>query len=205
MGLMGSVLFAVCAAAAAERGSPWPVHVIDSGISGPDGVRLGDVDGDGDQDVSVGWEEDGTTRLYLNPGPGTQARERWEMIECGIARNVEDAMIMDGDGQFDVVSCTEGDDKQIKVHFAPDSGSYSKSAAWKTDAFPKSMTGDRRWMFSMPMDVNEDWTLGYRGGWQERGLSDRLARSSCAWKAGPFSLDLSRAERGGLDYVVDCP
>jgi hypothetical protein len=40
-----------------DRGEPWPIHVIDVGLSGGDGVSLADVDGD--QDLAVGWEQAG--------------------------------------------------------------------------------------------------------------------------------------------------
>lgn len=92
------------------RGPAWSMHVIDSGLSGGDGVRLLDVDNDGDMDLAVGWEQSGVSRLYLNPGPGPLLRSNWPAIDCGAATNVEDAMMadIDGDGRVDVMSCTEG-------------------------------------------------------------------------------------------------
>jgi hypothetical protein len=47
------------------RGEAWPVHVIDSGLSGGDGVRLFDVDSDGDMDVAVGQQSSGSRKANM--------------------------------------------------------------------------------------------------------------------------------------------
>ena len=153
-------------ALAEGRGPAWPVHVIDSGLSGADGVRLIDVDDDGDLDLAVGWEQSGVSRLYLNPGPVPAVRGRWPAIDCGSAPNVEDAMPadVDGDGRFDVVSCTEGGHRRVMVHFAPTNGDYTDSGAWTTVEFPENLAGDRRWMFVIALDVNEDGHLDLVAG-----------------------------------------
>lgn len=100
-------------ALAEGRGPAWPVHVIDSGLSGGDGVRLLDVDDDGDLDLAVGWEQSGVSRLYLNPGPVPAVRGRWPAIDCGSAPNVEDAMPadMDGDGDLDAIVPSKDPDR----------------------------------------------------------------------------------------------
>ena len=146
---------------AADRGTPWARHAIDSGMSGCDGVRLADVDNDGDLDLAVGWEQSGGTRLYFNPGTGPDVRDKWPAIDVGAAPNVEDAMIadIDADGRMDIVSCTEGSHRRIIVHFAPTAGDYSNSSAWTVREFPESLAGNRRWMFAIAMDVNEDGHL----------------------------------------------
>ena len=148
------------------RGPAWPVHVIDSGLSGGDGVRLLDVDNDGDMDLAVGWEQSGVSRLYLNPGPVLEVRDNWPAINCGVAPNVEDAMMadIDDDGRIDVVSCTEGSNRRVLVHFAPTEGDYADSATWTTVGFPESLAGDRRWLFAIALDVNEDGHLDIVAG-----------------------------------------
>ena len=174
---------------AGGRGEAWPVHVIDSGLSGGDGVRLLDVDNDGDMDLAVGWEQSGVSRLYLNPGCGAEVRGKWPVIGCGAAPSVEDAMMadIDGDGRVDVVSCTEGDNKRVLVHFAPTKGDYADSAAWSTGEFPESLAGDRKWMFAIALDVNEDGHLDIVAGGKGTG-------SKVAWFESPErnKRDLSR-------------
>lgn len=161
-------LFATLFAAALVHGpchadsedAAWERHVIDQGLSGGDGVRLSDADKDGDLDIVVGWEQSGVSRLYLNPGPDA-ATQRWPFIDCGPASGVEDAVMadIDGDGRVDVVSSTEGQTKRMFVHFAPKDGAFTDSSRWTTLAFPPSVTGERRWMFALPLDVNRDGHL----------------------------------------------
>ena len=142
------------------------MHVIDSGLRGGDGVRLLDVDDDGDLDLAVGWEQSGVVRLYLNPGPVAAVRSKWPAIDCGPAPNVEDALPadIDGDGRIDVVSCTEGSNRRVLVHFAPREGSYADSAAWTTVEFPESLAGDSRWMFAIALDIDLDRHLDIVAG-----------------------------------------
>jgi len=47
----------------------WTRHTIDDTSQGADGVKLGDLNGDGKLDLVTGWEEGGEVRVYLNPGP----------------------------------------------------------------------------------------------------------------------------------------
>ena len=151
---------------AEQRGPAWSVHVIDSGLSGGDGVRLLDVDDDGDLDLAVGWEQSGVARLYLNPGHVPEVRGKWSAIDCGPAPHVEDAMPadIDGDGRIDVVSCTEGGNRRVLVHFAPTEGDYTDSAAWTTVEFPESLAGDRKWMFAIALDIDLDGHLDIVAG-----------------------------------------
>ena len=182
MALVCTVLTTTNLSFAKDRGDLWPIHVIDQGLSGGDGVRLMDVDADGDQDLTVGWEQRGATRLYLNPGPNAKVLEMWPAIDVGITPNVEDAMFadVDGDGKVDVVSCSEGKHQRVAVHFAPRSGDYSISSAWNTVEFSQSMTGKRRWMFAIALDVNEDGHLDLVVG----GKSDD---AKVAWLEAPPS------------------
>jgi len=48
---------------AAGGDTPWARWVVDDSSKGADGVRLGDVNGDGLCDIVTGWEEGGVTRV----------------------------------------------------------------------------------------------------------------------------------------------
>ncbi len=148
----------------ALAGDPWPMHVLDApnpsaGKKGADGVRLGDINGDGLFDVTTGWENGGAVRVCLHPGPA-KAKERWPAVTVGRAVGVEDAVLadVDADGILDVVSCVEGKVKNVSIHWAPDtSADLLNPDAWKTSVIPG--TEKRAWMFCLPMDVNEDGNL----------------------------------------------
>ena len=134
---------------------PWERHVIDDTSRGADGARLLDVNGDGLQDITTGWEEGAVTRAYINPG-ARMVTSPWPSVTVGATKSVEDAVFcdLDGDGSVDVVSSCEGQTKQINVHWAPaDRARYLDARAWKTEAIPVTI-GLTRWMFVMPMQVD---------------------------------------------------
>ena len=174
-------------------GETWKRHAIDSsnrltGKRGADGVRLLDVNGDGLLDITTGWEEGGAVVIYLNPGP-KDVRQRWPNVTVGSVKGVEDAVSvdLDRDGAVDVVSCAEGKINNVFVHWAPKTTSeYLQSKAWKSEAFPES--SGRRWMFALPMDMNQDGRLdlviGSKNnnamiGWLENPVN---SRDTAAWK-----------------------
>ncbi|MBE3100010.1 MAG: VCBS repeat-containing protein [Planctomycetes bacterium] len=143
------------AATAQDRGSPWPLHVIDNTSRGADGVKLADANRDGLPDIVTGWEEGGVVRVYLNPGPA-KAKAPWPAVTVGRAPNVEDALFvdLDGDGALDVVSCCEGNTRTMFVHWAPrDAAAYLDAAQWKTEPLGDSI-GRMQWMFCLPMQVD---------------------------------------------------
>lgn len=127
----------------------WHRHTIDDSLTGADGVRLGDLDGDGLMDLVVPWEESGVVMVYLNPGPAA-ATGPWPSIRVGSVDAVEDALLadLDGDGHLDVVSCAEGDNATVYVHWAPaDAALLTDSSAWTTAPIPET-AGRARWMFA---------------------------------------------------------
>ena len=63
---------------------PWARHTIDNSSQGADGVRLADVNGDGPEDITSGWEEGGKIRVYLNPG-AARAAQPWPVVNVGAA------------------------------------------------------------------------------------------------------------------------
>ncbi|MDG2124380.1 MAG: VCBS repeat-containing protein [Verrucomicrobiales bacterium] len=135
---------------AGGRGSAgWVRHAIDAGGSGKvgaDGVRLGDVDGDGLLDVVSGWEQSGEVRIYRNPG-SEAVEAAWPVVTVGKVPGVEDACFVDfdGDGVVDVLSCTEGKSRRVFLHRAPgESGRYFEAAAWQTAEVARG----EMWMFA---------------------------------------------------------
>lgn len=134
------------------EGQPWQRHTIDNTSAGADGVKLADINNDGLRDIATGWEEGGLTRVYLHPGHA-QAKQPWPMLTVGKTPDVEDAVFvdLDGDGQKDVVSCSEGETRRVYVHWAPtDPNKQLDESAWQQDV----LAGEQQWMFAWPMDVD---------------------------------------------------
>ncbi len=174
-----------------SQSKPWRMHTIDGSTKtrkGADGVRLGDANGDGLLDTVTGWEEGHAIRVCLNPG-GTKVTQPWPAVTVGEVTSAEDAVFadLDGDGNLDVVSCTEGRTKTVYFHWAPKvSDDYLDSRAWRTVAVPATEK-KQAWMFALPMDIDGvngiDLILGSKGkggtvGWL-RCPKDR--RDVAAW------------------------
>jgi hypothetical protein len=156
---------------AAEAGSGWQRHTIDDSLRGADGVRLGDFDGDGLSDVVTGWEESGTVRLYLNPGP-PGARDPWPAVTVSEAASPEDAVPMDvdDDGRLDVVSCHEGSNRSVFVAWNRSGAGGGRSelldsANWHRERLASA--GRQAWMYALPLgklDERSALVVGSKGG-----------------------------------------
>jgi len=137
-------------------GQPWVRHTIDNTSQGADGVRPMDVNGNGRLDLVTPWEEGGVVRAYLHPGV-SQVTKPWPAVTVGKVASPEDAVFvdLDGDGAIDVVSCCEGKNRSVFVHWAPPSSDqWLNSAAWKTAPFP-TLAGQQAFMFCLPMQVDQ--------------------------------------------------
>lgn len=133
-------------------GEPWPLHIIDNTSDGADGVKLGDINGDGLPDVVTGWEEGGVSRVYVHPGYEA-VREPWPMVTVGITPDCEDAVFidLDGDGMLDVLSSCEGQTRTMFVQWAPASvDDLLDPAAWVQQEIP-AMAGMTQWMYATPI------------------------------------------------------
>ena len=136
-------------------GAAWPRHVIDNSSRGSDGTNLADINGDGLPDIATGWEEGGASRVYLHPGYA-RVRQPWPAVTVGQTPDVEDALLvdLDGDGQFEVISSAEGRTQRVYVQWAPgDPAERLNPRAWRQEVFPAT---DRitRWMFAEAMQVD---------------------------------------------------
>ncbi|MEM6581443.1 MAG: VCBS repeat-containing protein [Pseudomonadota bacterium] len=114
----------------------WRMHVIDDSLSGADGVDLFDIDGDGDKDAIVVWEESGELMLYENPG-ADRVHDAWGRtslsggLEVG---KIEDARVadFDADGLADaVVSATEKRSRRVGVHWLNEGSRPHHEEAWR--------------------------------------------------------------------------
>ena len=185
------------AAQTPPAGPPWARHVIDGTGRGADGTKLADVNGDGHPDVVTAWEEQGETRLYLNPGHKA-AKSPWPRVTLGRTPSSEDAVFadLDGDGQMDVVSSCEGKTQRVFVQWAPANPAERMSAdAWQQDEFPatRGVTG---WMFAEPLQIDGkhgvDLVVGGRvGGGKGRSVlgwleSPPRARDVAEWRWHPL-------------------
>lgn len=72
--LLRAFFFCLVVGGCAEKdwpgGVPWARHMIDGSRMKSEGIRLGNVNGDGLVDLAVGWESEDESAVYLNPGIG---------------------------------------------------------------------------------------------------------------------------------------
>jgi hypothetical protein len=156
------------------NGDPWPMHLIDSmPSSGSDGVKLGDVNGDGFPDLVTGFEEGGLSRIYINPGPDP-AGQYWEYVELA-SPDVEDAVLTDlnNNGIMDLVTASEGSTNQIMFRWAPDDPEdYLNASEWLTEVVPVT-DGLSAWMFVVPFNMDgengTDLIIGSKRKREEEG------------------------------------
>ena len=156
------------ALAASPFDQAWTRHTSDTGLSGADGARLADVDGDVDQDIDVGYEESGVVRIYRNPGTSA-ATSPWPFVSFSGFSGVEDANLadIDGDGRHDVVVSSEGGSGHLSVIWAPSSpADYWDANKWTTMEITAAAGQD--WMFSQALNLDgqngPDIIAGSKGG-----------------------------------------
>lgn len=177
------------------RGSPtpWARHTIDASSRGADGVKLGDLNGDGRPDLVTGWEEGGVVRAYLNPGPAG-ARAPWPQVTVGAVTAAEDALFadLDGDGRLEVVSCTEGKTRTVYWHrFQGGPAELLQADRWTTSAFP-ALAGAQMWMQAYAGDIDGrhglDLMLAAKGGDSQLGWLEAPAQPAdlAGWRFHPL-------------------
>jgi len=132
----------------------WSRHTIDSSSDGADGVRLADINGDGLLDITTGWEEGGSVRVYLHPGH-TKTQATWPSVEVGKVGSPEDAVFadLDGDGNVDVIASSEGKTRKVTIYWGPARDQVLDASAWKAEVLPASLE-KMQWMFATPANVD---------------------------------------------------
>lgn len=144
---------------ATAQSAAWTRHTIDDSLSGADGVKLADANGDGLIDIVTGFEESGQTRAYFHPGYA-RVHETWPSVTLGPSPAVEDAVWVDlnADGRLDVLSSCEGQEMSLRVHMAPPVDQRLDPNAWNTQVVPQSQNATR-WMFATPVSPGRQTDL----------------------------------------------
>ncbi len=165
------------------RGPVWKRHTIDNTSHGADGVKLGDLNGDGLPDIVTGWEEGGVVRVYLHPGTA-KAREPWPAVTVGKVNNVEEAIFadLDGDGRLEVISGTEGRTRTVYWHrFSGGRADLLDPSRWSTQAFPV-VAGAQLWMQALALDLDGQHGLDLLLGAKANG-------ATIGWLQSPVTPD----------------
>lgn len=169
----------LCVEVVVTPGPAWKRHVIDNTSRGADGVKTGDLNGDGRTDFVTGWEEGGVVRVYLHPGR-SRVREPWPRVTVGIVRDAEDAIFadLDRDGRPEVVSCTEGKTRTVYWHrFSGNPGDLLNPEAWSTVAFPAALPA-QAWMQAVAVDLDGQHGL-------DLVLGSKNAGATIGWLQAP--------------------
>jgi hypothetical protein len=135
-------------------GEPWPRYTIDNDARGADGVRVADLNHDGRPDFLTAWEFTGMVRIALNPG-GCGAIGDWDRGIVSWVADCEDvfAVDLDGDDRLDLVTCTEGLNRRVFVHWGPKTDDELISAlGWRTEEF--TAAPDWFWMYGVAAQVD---------------------------------------------------
>ena len=174
-------------------GPPWPRHVIDASSRGADGIKVGDLNGDGRPDLVTGWEEGGVVRAYLHPGT-ERVRTPWPAVTVGAVSDAEDAGFadLDGDGRLEVISATEGRTRTVYWHRPPAAAAdLLDPRAWRTTAFP-ALAGRHPWMQVLPLQLDDangpDLLVAAKGAGSPLGWLQAPANAAdvAAWSFHPL-------------------
>lgn len=131
--------------------SVWTRHTVANISQGADGVRLIDANHDGLLDIVTPWEEGGKISVSLHPGL-EKVRQPWPTKIIADVPSPEDAVWadLDGDGKFEVITCAEGKERSVWVHWNTSGGPLGE---WRSEPFPQ-LKDTEMWMYCTPAQVD---------------------------------------------------
>jgi hypothetical protein len=167
-----------------ETDNVWKIHSIDNTLLGADGIRFGKETHNTLPNLVTGWEQSGLTRIYF-PALTDTVSDTWQYVTVGISPNVEDAILVDidGDGFEDVISASEGNSMQLNIHWAPSNKeNYQDSTKWITEIIPTSKDV-MQWMFLYPQQLDGKFGTDFiAGGKRDR---EEFPKAAIGWFQAP--------------------
>ncbi len=153
-----------CTSSSANEEILWKRRTVANVSEGADGVRLADANHDGLMDIVTPWEEGGSISVSLHPGV-EDVRQPWPTKIIAGVPAPEDAVWadLDGDGVYEIVTCAEGKERSVWVHWNTSGGPLGE---WKSEPFPQ-LKNTQLWMYCTPAQVDglngTDLIIGSKG------------------------------------------
>jgi hypothetical protein len=197
---------------------PWPMHLIDGRYRGSNAVGLGDVNGDGQDDIVSNYEFDQRYVISFHPPAGSDPRRAWPTVDLlsnsmGDNRfsDTENAALgdFDGDGNLDVVGAQgghitpfwEGYEPGIRMIWGPSKDRVTDATAW-SDAgrFPATVDAGH-FLWVQARDVNGDGAtdIVYGG----RVLFTNQAKGAIRWLEAPADPARRRDLSAWVSHAID--
>ncbi len=190
----GWILMGLCSLVVLNAAAPtpsqstdtgWAMHTIDNTSAGADGARFFDLNHDGRNELVVGFEEAGVTKVYLHPSTD-QVKLPWPSVVVGKTPSVEGAIFLDldGNGSQDVITFCEGQERAVFVHWgSSDWESLWDPAVWRQQPLPASK-GRMMWMLGCPPMRTTTYNIDRSIEYLDDGRSLRPTNPIAFWAGG---------------------
>jgi hypothetical protein len=172
----------------------WAILSVATGstLKGSDGVAVVDLNGDGNLDITVGWEQSGKTSVTLHPGCGAPSKGSWSSVALPVTTTgVEDATFgdVDSDGRQDVVS-SGSSGFRLYVHFAPaTNGALLTPSSW-TGVVINASINAQRFITARVFDIDGDGFRDVIAGGYSTGASLDIYRSTTPRVASSWTREV---------------